>query len=341
VSDAPRNRAGRLGLIIPIAVFVAFAAGWTIYWHVLKHEATRRIEALLASQQAAGAEASAKIVRGWGFPRELTFELKDVAYAPRDRDWRAATATLRLNVNPVNPAHVLIEAPAPIDIAWRSGRSARLSGRDLRASVRLRRGTLAQAGVEGRDIVYADANPNGRSFSAAQAGAHARPDSRTPGSYQVSIEVQSLELARPVRVFERFGQRLDRAQGYIVVDKGDALFAERPRDPFESWRNAGGAARVESARVQWGPAVIVSKGRATLDAQRRLAGRLDVTFEKPAAAIRALGQSPALPADTRRSLEMFAVGVALSGENLDTNVEARDGWLSLGGIRVRTLAPLY
>src|SRR5262245_16204585 len=137
MSEPPKKRPSRLGLFIPIAVFFLFASGWTIYWHVLKHEAARRIEAALASQRAAGAEANAQIVRGWGFPRELTFELENVTYAPRDRAWRAATEKLRLNVNPVNPAHILIEAPAPIDIVWRSGRSARLSGRDLRASVRM------------------------------------------------------------------------------------------------------------------------------------------------------------------------------------------------------------
>ncbi|MGE0828831.1 MAG: DUF2125 domain-containing protein, partial [Hyphomonadaceae bacterium] len=110
---------------------------------------------------------------------------------------------------------------------------------------------------------------------------------------------------------------------------------------LDAWRRAGGQANFESGRMVWGPATITGKGRLGFDQERRFAGRIDITFENPAAAIRALAQSPEMPRDAARALELFALGAALSGEDLDTNAEARDGWLSLGGIRVRTLDSIY
>lgn len=340
MSEAPR-RFRRWGLIIPFALLALVAAGWTVYWFALKAEATRRIESTLAAERDAGAEAQATIARAWGFPRELAFDLTNVSYAPPDGAWRASTPRLRVNVNPINPQHIITEIQAPIAIRYRGGRTATLSSPDLRVSVRMNGRALALAGFEGTDIAYGDPDPNGRSFTAGRAVANVRPDPRTPRAYQLSLDLERFGLARPVRAFETFGQSLARVSARVVLDEGAALLNATRRDPFAPWARAGGAARIESARIEWGPATITGQGRIGVDAARRLEGRIDIAFENPAEAIRALSRSPSLPRDAARALELFAIGAALSGDDLDTNVQAREGWLSLGGARVREVAPLY
>ncbi|MGE0045059.1 MAG: DUF2125 domain-containing protein [Hyphomonadaceae bacterium] len=341
MSESTTRRVRRWGLIIPAILFVVLALGWTAYWHILKDQAARRIEAALAHERAAGAEANATIVRAWGFPLELAFDLADVSYAPADGAWRASTQRMRLNVSPTNPQHLIAELPAPLTLAFRGERGTTLTGEGLIVSIRTRGNALAQAGVEGANVRYADPAPDGRSFTAGRLVANLRPDPRTQSAYQFSLDIENFGLARPVRAFEPFGTIIERASARIVLERGAALMQLTRRDPLEAWARDNGSASIESARVQWGPATIEGRGRVGVDAERRFDGRIDVTFEDPAEAIRALSQSESIPRDARRALELFAVGAALSGDDLDTNVAASDGWLSLGGIRVREIAPLY
>ncbi|MGE3143223.1 MAG: DUF2125 domain-containing protein, partial [Hyphomonadaceae bacterium] len=164
IAAPAKKRPRRLGLIIPFALLLVLALGWWGYWSFLKAEATRRIEAAFAAERADGATAQVRIVRAWGFPRELAFELEGLAYSPADGAWRADVQSLRLNVNPVNPQHIIFDAIAPIRLRFDEGETATLSSPDLRISLRMNGEALAQAGFEGAQINYADDNPEGRSF---------------------------------------------------------------------------------------------------------------------------------------------------------------------------------
>ena len=94
----------------------------------------------------------------------------------------------------------------------------------------------------------------------------------------------------------------------IVVERGASLLNASQDDPLGPWREAGGKLRFDALVLNWGPLETTGAGEGSLDAQRRLQGRLVLPIEHPAVgalAARALCRgSAAHPAAQRHSASL-------------------------------------
>lgn len=333
--SAPR----RLWLIGPWAAFVALAVGWVVYWHYVAGQAEQRLRHWAGEQAQAGAHASYARITRHGFPALMRLEIHDLSYAPARGGWRASTARADLNIELLNPAHIIFAATAPIQIA-RDDVASVLDAESLIASVETRGETLVLAGVEADRLTLDDPSKEGV-LRIEKLVINVRPDPRAAGDYQIAFDATAMNLPRPVRSFEQFGLDVAALRAAIVVTQGADLLQGAPGDALGPWRDAGGVLRFEALALAWGPLQANGSGIAGVDAARRLQGSLALPIAHPGPILGALANGPSVDANTRRALALLGAGYALSGDGLTLDVEARDGVLRLEGLPVRTLPPAY
>jgi hypothetical protein len=330
----------RLGLILPWAAFALIVIGWMIYWFIVAGAADQRLAQWAAEQRAAGGQASyARVVRH-GFPVLLRLEIQDLLYAPARGGWRASTARADLHVNLLNTGHVSLEAKAPLAITRENGAITNITANALIASLRMRGDDLAQAGVEADALILDDPAKDGV-LRVEKFVFNVRPDPRAAGEYQIALDATALTLPRAVRSFESFGLDIPALRAAIVIEHGAALLDSAPDDPLGPWREAGGRARFEALALNWGPLEATGQGHGGLDDQRRIAGALALAIPRPAPVLAALARSDDISSDAREALGVMALGFALSGDDVNFDIEARDGTLRIEGLTVRPLPPVY
>ncbi|MGE0741224.1 MAG: DUF2125 domain-containing protein [Hyphomonadaceae bacterium] len=327
-------------LIIPWALFVIAALGWIIYWNYLADTAEQRVRAWAFEQNAQGGGATFDRITRHGFPMLLRLELDGVAYASARGGWRVTTDRADLHVQVLNPQHVILEAKAPLSVARENGAVTNVSADALIASLRTNNGALAVAGVEADNLVLDDPAEDGV-LRAVKAVLNVRPDPRTRGAYQLAFDAQTLTLPRPVRSFETFGLDVPRLRAAIVIEQGAALLDASPEDPLGPWREAEGKLLFEAIELNWGPLHTTGTGEGGLDAQRRLQGRLVLPVERPAQIITAIANGPNVDANARRALGLLAAGYLVTGNEITLDIGAHDGVLSIEGLPVRPLPPVY
>jgi hypothetical protein len=329
-----------LWLWIPWALFAAAAIGWIAYWNVVADTARDKLSAWAAEQRANGAEASLGRVSTHGFPIFMRLEIANAAYAPARGGWRMETDRLDLHVDLLNTAHIMLEAKAPIAITRRDGSRSDLSARALLVSLRTRGDVLAEGGIEADDLTLDDPAKDGV-LSVRKLVINTRPDPRDARNYQIAFSATQIGLARPVRVFEAFGQEIASLGAASVIEQPALLFIPDAEDPLRPWREAGGLLRFEALNLTWGPLTAAGQGQGGLDAERRLQGALELNIAEPGPAFGALAQGQTLSDDTRNALRALSVGYQVTGEEIEANIEARDGVLTLEGFPVRVLSPVY
>ena len=298
------------------------------------------VAAWTAAQNAGGARASyAHIVRH-GFPVLLRLEIENISYAPARGGWRLTTARADLNVDMLNPQHVIFKAQAPIAISRADGAVSNLAAQSMVLSVRSENGALAVAGIEANHLTLDDPAQPGV-LGVAKLVANLRPDPRRAGDYQIALEADDLTLPRPVRSFEAFGLTAPLLRAAIVVEHGEIALQGAQADPLGPWRDAGGKLRFEALELHWGPLETRGSGEGTLDAQRRLEGQLSFPIEHPAPVLTAIGQGPNISANARTALRLLAASYVMSGEGITLDIAAQNGVLSIEGLSVRLLPPVY
>ncbi|MGE0595051.1 MAG: DUF2125 domain-containing protein [Hyphomonadaceae bacterium] len=333
-------KANRLWLIIPWALFIAAALGWMGYWHYVANTAEQRLRAWAAAESAEGGEASFAAVRRQGFPALLRLELRDFAYAPRNRAWRAATERADLHIDLLNPRHIILQPEAAVAVSRSGGALTNITADAMIVSVETDSSGVRQAGLEANNIVLDDPAEEGV-LRAARIVANVRPDPRAASDYQLAFDAESVTLPRPVRSFEGFGLEVARLRAAIVVTQGATLGESAPGDALGPWTEAGGRTRFEALELHWGPLETSGAGDWGLDAERRLQGALTLPIEEPGPVFQAIANAPETDANARQALGLLAAGYTLTGDGLTLDVAAANGVLTLEGLRVRDLPPVY
>lgn len=330
-----------LWLVVPWVLFVGLAIGWVFYWNYVASETERRLQAWTAEQTAHGATVSIDHVVRHGFPVLMRLELDGVSYAAAHGGWRVTTPRADLNIELWNPQHVILEAKAPIAVARADGAVTNVTATALIASLRTDNGNLAVAGIEGDNIVLDDPAQDGM-LRVRKVVANVRPDPRARGDYQLAFDAQELTLPRPVRSFETFGLNVPLLHAAIVVEHGaDLLEQTNPTDPLAPWRTGGGKLRFEGLELRWGPLRTTGTGEGSLDDQRRLQGRLVLPIHHPAPVLLAIADGQNVDRDARRALQLLAAGYLVSGREVTLDVGAQNGMLTVEGLPVRPLPPVY
>lgn len=333
-------KARSLWLIVPWTLFVLAALGWVFYWNYLAGEAERQVRGWAFEENAGGATVEIDRIVRHGFPVLMRLELQGVRYAAARGGWRGETERADLNIDVLNPHHVILEAKAPIAIARANGSTTNVTADALIASLRTRNGALMVGGIEADNLVFDDPAEEGV-LHATKVVANVRPDARAAGEYQFAFQADALTLPRPVRSFEAFGLDVALLRAAIVIEDGALLLQSSPGDPLGPWREGGGKLRFEALELNWGPLHTTGTGEGELDAQRRLEGRLVLPVERPAPVLTAIANGPRIDADARRALSLLAAGYVVTGEDITLDIGASDGILRIEGLPVRPLPPVY
>ncbi|MEQ1817449.1 MAG: DUF2125 domain-containing protein [Terricaulis sp.] len=329
-----------LWLIVPWSLFVVAALGWIFYWNYLAGEAERRVHAWQFEQNAGGATVEIGEVVRHGFPVFLRLELRDVRYAASRGGWRVETARADLNIDPLKPQHIILEAKAPIAITRANGATTNVGADALIASLRTEGDALAEAGVEANNLVLDDPAEEGV-MHAARLIVTVRPDPRAAGEYQFAFDAQTITLPRPVRSFEAFGLDVARMRAAVVVTDGALLMQSSPGDPLGPWRTGGGRLKFDALELDWGPLQTTGTGEGGLDDQRRLDGRLVLPVQHPAPVLTAISNGPRIDSDARRALSLLAATYVVTGDDITLDIGAHDGVLKIENFPVRPLPPVY
>ncbi len=332
---------GRLAwLIVPWALFVAVALGWVGYWAYAAAQTERALVNWQFDQNAAGAHVSHGPIVQHGFPVLLRLEIPNISYAPARGGWRLETARADLNVDLLNPEHIIVKAAALIQVSRADGAVTNVTARSLVVSVRMHEGALAMAGLEADDLVLDDPAQPG-TLTVAKFVANTRPDPRHAGDYQLAVIAENLTLPRPVRSLETFGLNAPHLEARVVVERGASLLQGSQNDPLGPWRMAGGKLRFEGLDLQWGPLQTSATGEGELDAFRRLEGRLVIPVAQPAPVLNAIANSQSISNDARSALQLLAAGYLVSGRQITLDVGAHDGVLTIENIPVRPAPSVY
>jgi hypothetical protein len=337
----------RLGLIIPWVAALLVVVGYFFYWNTLRSEAITRIDAWMESERMSGVVASYGSVKADGFPFRLSLRYENLVYSPADRGWRLEFPFASVHVNPANISHVIAAPNATFIFTNREGQRYEVSSAMMETSLRLDGAKLARASLEAKGVNATPlAPPPGAQPATATAAvvleAHVRPSETQAGVYQVALRGMDITLPTPPPALAGLGDKASLFEAAISVEQGDLLANAPKSDPLGPWADAGGQARVEAMALQWGAAKLKASGDITVDAQRRLAGRLGLDLEEPGAAFSALAASPTLSQDAKTALTLIAIGANAKGGPLQTPLQARDGALVLADVvPVMALKPLY
>ncbi len=329
-----------LWLIVPWALFVLAALGWVFYWNYVANEVERRVHGWAFEQNADGATVEIDRIVRHGFPVLMRLELQGVRYAAARGGWRVETDRADVNVDVLNPQHVIVEAKAPIAVSRANGSTTNISADALIASMRSDNGRLAVAGIEADNLVLDDPAEEGV-LHATKVVANVRPDPRASGEYQLAFDAQTLTLPRPVRSFEAFGLNVARLRAAIVIQDAALLAQSSPGDPLGPWREGGGRLRFDAIELNWGPLETTGTGEGGLDTQRRLDGRLVLPIDRPAPVLTAISNGPNVDDNARRALGLLAASYVVSGDDITLDIGAHDGVLRIEGLSVRTLPAVY
>lgn len=337
---AKPKRPRRLWLFLPWALFVAIVAGWTFYWFAVADAAERSIAQWKASVAREGGGVTYTRVVRHGFPVLMRLELSDVHYQAPRAHWSLATAEADLNIEMLDPSHIILEYKAPVTLTHADGSTNTISADTAVVSLHNRGVALVQDGVEASNLSVADSAKPGV-LHVAHVTANIRPDPSAASNDQLAFSAQGVTLARPVRSFEGLGQTIASLDAGIVIEQALALTAPHDADPLQPWRQVGGKARFEYLSLNWGALEAHGTGEAALDDQHRLTGNLRLVIPHPGPALSALAQSPSISSDTKQAIDLVALGLALRGHHVTFKVDAGDGELRIEHTRVRSLDPLY
>jgi hypothetical protein len=329
----------RLWLIVPWALFILLVLGWAGYWHYVASRAEAQLASWAEEQTHQGARASFSRIVRHGFPVLMRLEIQDLGYAPVRGGWSADTERADLNIDLLNPSHVILSFEAPIQV--RHGQSlSTISSDALIASFEAHNGALHMAGIEGDAISVDDPEKEG-ALGIQKLVLNVRPDPRAEGDYQIAFQATNLRLPRAVRSFEAFGLDIPEVRTAVVATHGAQLLESTPDDALAPWRDAGGLLRFEAIALSWGPLQATGTGELSVDAQKRLSGHLALPIDEPAPVFRALADGPGVSDDAKNALRLLATAYTLNNNGLTLDVDAANGTLRLEGLPVRSLPPAY
>jgi hypothetical protein len=330
----------RFWLYAPWACFLALAIGWMFYWNAVADAGERALLQWKGQIEREGGEARyVRLVRH-GFPVLMRLELDDVRYEAPHAHWSAASRQVDVNIEMLDPGHVIFEYKAPITITHADGHTNTIIAAKAVVSLHNRGSLMVQDGAEASELSVGDsANPG--LLRVVHVTANVRTDPGDAANDQLAFSAQGVSLARPVRSFEGLGQIINNLEAGIVIEHAEALQGVHGSDPFAPWREAGGKARIEYLNLTWGALEATGSGEAALDEAHRLTGDLRLDIPRPDAPIAALAASSSLAPDAKQALQLLALGLSLRGRHAKLKIDASDGQLRVEHQRVRSLDPLY
>jgi hypothetical protein len=279
-------RGGRAWLYLPFVLLLLVALAWTGLWFYGRHRIGFELDNYFAREATRGRVWSCpdRVIEGYPFRIVLRcsnpiFRSEQGARGLVEGQLGALTV-IATTAGAFNLAHVIAEAEGPLVVSDAGQGRMTMTWKTARASFRGTPSRLERVSLdlEQSETVFAVAGFQEMKLSSDRLEAHVREgvDPASPNTYDVAIRVE--RFAAPPLDFLTG----NRDAGDLEVDGRVLRLAGIDRRDWraslETWRNAGGTFRIERLKFAKGAPRLEAKGDLQLDAERRLAGKLDAEF---------------------------------------------------------------
>ncbi|MGL4242727.1 MAG: DUF2125 domain-containing protein [Beijerinckiaceae bacterium] len=286
MSQLTAARPRRMGLYVPLVVLTLLALGWTGLWLYGRHRVGLELDNFLARQASIGRTWSCPDRRIGGYPFRIDVACEKPSFASERRGRGEISGTLgRLTVTAqtagaLNLAHVIATFEGPFVVNEEGFGRTTTTWKSAVASYRGHPRRLERCALTMTEPATT-LEPTGAQpmrMTAQSLEAHVREGVAPgePGAYDVALRLNNAVLP-PLDAALRTPDPVNLLLDGKLLNLG-AIDRRDWRATVESWRNAGGAFRVEQFGLAKGAPRLEARGDLKLDALRRLEGRLDANF---------------------------------------------------------------
>lgn len=313
MSIPPRKARGP-SLLIPFALTAVIVAAWCGWWFYAANRISQGFDAQAKALRELGYNVA---YEGWnlgGFPFRFDLSMRNARIA-EPGGWGLSAPKLQAQTAAYAPNVIVLVAEDGVALARPDGRSFRVTGKTLRASLGGWRNHPPRVSIEGVELSIAAADGGVVAFPAMEGfQAHLRPQGEDATVFLQAFEatgsrnhlIGRIADGRPVTVGLRG-----------VATRASALKGEGWPGVVRNWAAAGGVLEIEEGGVRAGEALLTLKpSRITADEDGRASGELSLTLGRASDGMLALGAIGAIPQETA------AVGAGLSALGGGSGVEA-------------------
>ena len=348
-----RPRASRWGLYLPLFLLVLVVAGWSAFWFVARHLVNQRLDQEIAEASARGDvwTCADRILGGYPFRLELRCSDVTLARLSTAGVTRLSTGPLLAIGQPHTPHHVIVQAKGPLRAELADGARVEARWELMEASRRTRGGALERLSIEARKPVVTIAGPPARNdapaptvatLSFAALEAHVRRNPTRPDADRArDLFIRGSQLASG-ELDALFGDaNPSDVDMQATMTMADMLEKGLTPVAIEAWRAALGMVEVTRFTFKKGIKQFDARGQLQLDAEKRLAGRIEPSIANidQFAGLRLRGGAM----DLASALSGRAQPADPSGLRPLPAIDIRGGRVFLGPIRLPLppLQPLY
>jgi hypothetical protein len=331
-------------LLPPVAVIMAGAIGWPVFWYVKSRETAAAVTAWMTHEAQLGRAWSCPTQKTGGFPFSVEISCANLLFQGEIlgktmtgtvRGFRATSPLLRTG-------NVLAQLDPPFAAKTSDGTfDITMQWRELFLDLEGRPGALERLSLSGNQVRL--------------QGKAGRMDAVDGASGDVNVVLARDRHDNAYDFMFTFNQgsipALDRlldTQLPIDVQVGgtisqvDLRGAGTLQEILENWRSANGHVDITTGWLTSGHIIFDGKGGLDLDGQHRVNGKLDASFAGLDKAFRQLGVDPALITAGQVLAGLFGGGHGGDTGRLNLPVTFSEGFLSIGPVRTQIqIPPLY
>ncbi len=333
-------------MLPPVAVLLALAVGWSVFWYVKSRAATAAVSAWMTHEAQLGRIWSCPDQKTGGFPLSVEISCANLRFQGEIlsqtmtgtlRGFRATSPLLRTGIvlAQLDPPFAATNSDGTVDVSLQWGELFL----DLEGQPgALDRVTLAgkqvrlQGKIDGIDLVQGAFGEVSGDFVLLQGRHdHAR-------DFRVSLKQGAIPA---------LGSFLDTQlpidmQVEGTISQVDLRGAETLQDFLEKWRSANGHVEITTARLTSGDIIFAAKGGLDLDGQHRVKGKLDAGFAGLDKAFRQLGVDPSLITAGQVLAGLLGGGQGGGTGRVNLPLTFSEGWLWIGPVHTQIqIPPLY
>lgn len=309
-------------LYLPWAIAAVVFAGYYMLWRAGAAEIKSVVAEWAKDQRAAGMNVSYGQVAASGFPFFLRVHIHAPDIANPD-EWRWRTDMLTIDALPYDLNRLIFSVRGEQELSTRTYGEWRIAAEEFLVSI---------ADDKVKDWIFATTingatarqTGNENEFSLGSLVFDLSPDATDRTTLVLAL------AATDAAISPKDGAvRLDRLQTVIQATQIHAL------GDADTWRNAGGAVKINGLLASVDDANLSVSGEIGLDADHAPAGLLATEIVAPGAFIEALEVAGVIaPDDAKKAVAALTLAAIAGGGKLKTPIELKDGGAHIGGVTI-------
>jgi hypothetical protein len=331
-------------LLPPVAVVMAVAIGWPVFWYVKSRETAAALAAWMTHEAQLGRAWSCPDQKTGGFPFSVEISCADLLFQGEIlgktmsgtlRGFRATSPLLRTGnvLAQLDPPFAAKTSDGTFDITMQWG--------ELFLDLEGRPGALERLSLSG-DQVRLQGKAGGMGAVDGASGdvnvVLARDRHDNAYDFMVSFNQGSIPALNSLLDTQL---PIDMQVGG-TISQVDLRGAETLQDFLENWRSANGHVDITTGWLTSGHIIFDATGGLDLDGQHRVNGKLEASFAGLDKAFRQLGVDPALITAGQVLSGLLGGGRGGGTRRMNLPLSISEGRLSIGPVRTQIqIPPLY